>query len=83
MLGNLIPFSAEGYVHLSSNEQSRTYVPGFAGIYAKDVKYPSDGGGPFRLAYSSSSFDNEKAGPVIGVFVYEVSDDYVPSDNTR
>ena len=78
LMGRLIPFSVEGYVNLSSNEQSGTYVPGFAGIYSKDVKYPAEGNGPFRLAYSSSSFNDEKVGPVIGILVYEINTDYVP-----
>lgn len=46
------------------------------GIYEKDIKFPSDGNGPLRLVYASSSFTEEKIGSMIGVFVYEVNKDY-------
>lgn len=80
LMGNLTPFSVEGYVNMATNQQSRDYVPGYAGIYTKDVKYPAGGDGPFRLAYSSSSFNDDKIGPVIGVFVYEINHGYVPDN---
>ena len=78
LLGQMIPFSPLGYVNLSTGQQSATYQPGFTGIYAKDIKLPKDGDGPLRLVYSSPSFDVEKGGQIIGVFVYEVNKDYVP-----
>ncbi len=78
LLGQMIPFSPLGYVNLNTNQQSQTYQPGFTGIYAKDIKFPEDGNWPLRLVYSSPSFDVEKGGNVIGVFVYEINKDYVP-----
>ena len=78
LLGQMIPFTPLGYVNLATNQQSQTYQPGFTGIYTKDIKLPEDGNGPFRLVYSSPSFDVEKGGNVIGVFVYEINKDYVP-----
>jgi len=45
-------------------------------IYKKEIKYPSDGNGPLRLVYASSSFTEEKNGPMLGVFIYEVNKDY-------
>ena len=53
-------------------------VPGTVGLYAKDIKYPSDGDGPLRLVYASPSFIEEKSGPMLGVFIYEVNKDYQP-----
>lgn len=78
LLGKMTPFTPLGYVNLANNQQSQTYQPGFTGIYTKDIKFPEDGNGPLRLVYSSPSFDTEKGGQVIGVFVYEINKDYVP-----
>lgn len=77
LLGKSFPFSLAGYVNPNNiQEQSATYVPGMLGIYQKDIKFPSDGDGPLKLVYASSSFTEEKIGPMIGVFVYEVNKDY-------
>ena len=77
LLGQMFPFSVLGYVNPNDlNEQSKTYVPGFAAIYEKDIKFPLDGDGPVRLVYASSSFTDEKVGPMIGVFVYEINKDF-------
>ena len=79
LLGKMFPFSLLGYVNPNNqNQQSLTYVPGYVGIYSKDIKFTSDGDGPLRLVYASSSFTEEKAGPMIGVFIYEVNKDYKP-----
>jgi dolichyl-diphosphooligosaccharide--protein glycosyltransferase len=73
------PFNLLGYVNPNNlNEQSKTYVPGTVAIYEKDVKFASDSDGPLRLVYASSSFTEEKIGPMIGVFIYEVNKDYKP-----
>ncbi len=80
LLGQMTPFSLLAYVNLQSNLQSETYRPGFTGIYAKDVKYSSDGTGPLKLAYSSASFDRKQPGPITGIFIYEINKDYVSSD---
>ena len=79
LLGKMFPFSLLGYVNPNNqNQQSLTYVPGYVGIYSKDIKFTSDGDGPLRLVYASSSFTEEKAGPMIGVFIYEINKDYKP-----
>lgn len=77
MLGKMIPFTPLGYVNFQTNQQSQTYQPGFTPVYVKDIKFPIDGDGPFRLVYSSPSFDVEKGGMMIGIFVYEINKDYV------
>jgi dolichyl-diphosphooligosaccharide---protein glycosyltransferase len=77
LLGKMIPFSPISYVNLQTNQQSSVYQPGFTPIYVKDIKFPIDENGPFRLVYTSPSFDVEKGGYVIGVFIYEVNKDYV------
>jgi len=79
LLGNMIPFKLLGYVNPNDiSQQSSTFVPGMIGIYEKNISYPSDGDGPLKLVYASSSFTEEKVGPMIGVFIYEVNKDYKP-----
>ena len=77
LLGQMTPFTPLAYVNLATNQQSQTYQPGFTGVYTKDIKFPEDGDGPLRLVYSSPSFDVEKGGRVIGVFVYEINKEYI------
>jgi len=78
ILGKMIPFSPLAYVNLQTNQQSLVYQPGLTPVYLKDIKFPINGDGPLRLVYSSPSFDVEKGGTMIGVFVYEINKDYVP-----
>jgi len=78
ILGKMMPFTPIGYVNLQTNQQSVTYQPGFTPIYVKDIKFPIDEEGPLKLVYTSPSFDAEKGGTIIGVFIYEVNKDYVP-----
>jgi len=78
LLGKMFPFSLVAYVNPNNNQQSATYVPGFIAVYTDDIKFPADGNGPLRLVYASSSFTEQKIGPIIGVFVYEINKDYVP-----
>ena len=79
LLGKMFPFSLAGYVNPNNlSQQSATFVPGMLAIYEKDIKYPSDGNGPLKLVYASSSFTEEKAGPMLGVFIYEINKDYKP-----
>ena len=78
LLGQMFPFTVIGYVDLQNpNIQSEVYIPGFTPIYVKDIKYQSDGNGPLRLVYSSPGYENEKIGPMIGIFVYEINKDYL------
>jgi len=79
LLGKMFPFSPLGYVNPNNlSQQSATFVHGYLGIYGKDIKFPSDGNGPLRLVYASSSFVEEKSGPMIGVFIYEINKEYEP-----
>ena len=65
---------------MNNNQQSETYVPGFTALYVDGIKYPVDGDGQLQLVYASSSFTEQKVGPLIGVFVYEINDNYVPQN---
>ena len=78
LLGKMIPFTPLAYVNLQTNQQSQIYQPGFTPIYVKDIKFPVDGDGPLKLVYTSPSFDVEKGGTMIGVFIYEINKNYVP-----
>ena len=78
MLGQMFPFSLIGYVNPQNlQQQSASFVSGFIPIYEKEIKYPINEDGPFKLVYASPSFTEEKSGPMIGVFVYEVNKDYI------
>ena len=80
LLGQIFPFSLLGYVNPNNlAQQSLSYVPGTVPIYSKEIKYPSDGDGPLKLVYASPSYIEEKTGPMIGVFIYEINKDYKPS----
>jgi len=76
LLGKIFPFTPITYVDFQTNEKSPTFLDGFEPIYVKEIKYPSDGNGPLRLVYASPSFTEEKVGPMIGVFIYEVNKEY-------
>ena len=80
LLGQMFPYSLLGYVNPNNiQHQSETYVPGMIAIYQKEVKFTADGDGPLKLVYASPGFYNEDAGPKLGVFIYEVNKDYVPT----
>lgn len=79
VFGEMTPFSHVKYINVASGLQSVVWRPGFISIVEKDVKFPADGDGPFRLAYSSPSFETAVDSIVTGIFVYEINRDYVPT----
>ena len=78
LLGKMFPFTPISYINFQTAKESLTYLPGFVPIYEKEIKYSSDGNGPLRLVYASPSFTEEKVGPMLGIFVYEINKNYVP-----
>ncbi len=76
LLGKMFPFTPVTYVDFQTNMESPFYQSGLEPVYVKDIKYPSDSNGPLRLVYASPSFTEEKTGPMIGVFIYEVNKEY-------
>jgi len=78
LLGKMIPFEPIGYVNFQTEQQSLTYQHGFTTIYQKSIKFSEND--PMKLVYSSPSFDTEKGGNVIGVFVYEINHGYIPEN---
>jgi len=78
LFGKMIPFSVVSYVNLRNNAQSENYQLGFTEVFVKDIKFPNDSDGPLRFVYSSPSFDRKDLGPIIGVFIYEINQDYKP-----
>ncbi|MBA4458721.1 MAG: hypothetical protein H2A90_03075, partial [Nitrosopumilaceae archaeon] len=66
------------YIDFDTNQQFLEYQHGTTGIYLKDIKFPKDGNGPFKLVYSSSSLDIESGGPITAILVYEINDNFVP-----
>ena len=77
-LGKIIPYQLYGYVNPQTNQFSTEFSPGWIGMYTKQNKFLDDNE-PFHLVYSSSSYDSPIDNIVIGVFVYEINDDYIIS----
>ena len=77
LLGQMFPFTPIAYVDFQTNQQYLSYQPGLEPVYVKEIKYPSNENGPFRLVHASSSFTEEEVGPMIGVFVYEINKEYI------
>ena len=79
-LGHLIPFTPVAYVDPNNTElQSKTYLPGYLAIYVKDIKFPTNGGGPFELVYVPPSFERDQTGPLTGPLIYKINKDYNPN----
>lgn len=78
-MGRMFPFSPLLYFDPMTQQPYQEFQPGTVPLYVKDIKYPADGNGPFRLAYASPSYLAPGASPVLGVFVYEINKDYVPA----
>jgi len=78
LFGKMIPFSVLVYANLNTGAQSENFQIGFTEIFVKDIKFPNDSDGPIRLVYSSPSFGRTDDGPIIGVFIYEINQDYKP-----
>ena len=76
----LIPFTPILYVDPDNPElQSETFKPGYVTIYLKDIKFPSDGQGPFQLVYISPSFERDNTGPLTGPLIYKINKEYNPN----
>ena len=83
LIGKLLPFEPLYYARFGAQgpaEVQRTWQPGLVGLYAQNVKYPTDGGNdqPLHLVYASPSFEN-KEGILFGIFIYKVNHDYNPN----
>ncbi len=78
LLGKLFPFSPLAYIDpRNTSTQSPTWESGLSPVYGKDIKYPTNGDGPFKFVHGSPSFVNENR-VLLGVFIYEINDDYIP-----
>jgi dolichyl-diphosphooligosaccharide---protein glycosyltransferase len=78
LLGQMFPFTPLTYFDPNTHNESPTYTTGYTAIYSKTIKYPSNGDGPLRLAYSSTSLNRTDSGVFSGVLVYQVNPDYKP-----
>jgi len=80
LLGKLMPFTPLVYVDPNNTDlQSETFKPGYVAIYVRDIKFPSDGDGPFQLVYVSPSFESKNSGVVTGAIIYKINKDYNPN----
>jgi len=82
LLGKLIPFTPLVYVDPNNTEnQSETFKRGYTAIYVKDIKFPSDGDGPFQLVYASPSFERDGGDSALtGAFIYKINKEYNPNE---
>jgi len=81
LLGKLIPFTPLVYVDPNNTEnQSDTFKRGLTAIYVRDIKFPSDGDGPFQLVYMSPSFERDEGDSALtGAFIYKINKEYDPN----
>jgi len=81
LLGKLIPFTPLVYVDPNNTEnQSETFKLGYTAIYVKDIKFPSDGDGPFQLVYISPSFERDEGDSALtGALIYKINKEYNPN----
>ena len=80
LLGHLIPLTLIAYVDPDNPEmQSKTYKPNYLALYVKDIKFPTDGDGPFELVYVPPSFERDEAGPLTGPLIYKINKNYNPN----
>ena len=80
LIAKLMPFTPIVYVDPNNPEiQSETFKPGYVTIYLKDIKFPSDGQGPFQLVYIPPSFERDGEGPLTGPLIYKINKEYNPN----
>jgi len=80
LFAKLIPFTPLLYVDPDNPEsQSETFRPGYTAIYAKDIKFPADGDGPFQLVYVPPSFEMDAPGQLTGPLIYKINKEYNPN----
>ena len=81
LLGRLMPFTPVAYASFQNGMLTniqQNYAPGTLGLYAKDIKFPSNGTAnqPLSLVYASPSFNSNSSGLVFAVLLYKVNHDY-------
>jgi dolichyl-diphosphooligosaccharide--protein glycosyltransferase len=81
LLGKLIPFTTLMYVDPNNTaNQSDTFKRGYTAIYVRDIKFPSDGDGPFQLVYVSPSFERDVGDTALtGALIYKINKEYNPN----
>ena len=79
-LGKLIPYSILGFVNPDADKISLSFQQGWIPVFQKQIKFTSEDD-PFKLVYSSATYENSKDNVVLGVFVYEINDEYLPINN--
>jgi dolichyl-diphosphooligosaccharide---protein glycosyltransferase len=75
LLGKMIPFTPLGYANIQTQEQFDNWTAGTVQVSAKNIEYYSEND-PFQLVFSSSSFTDNKSGPMNSIFVYKINKNY-------
>ncbi len=77
-LGKLFPYTPVVYFDPVNNFQYETYNPGTIPLYVKQVKYSPTESAPFHLVYASPSYLNNDERFSLGIFIYQINENYVP-----
>ena len=72
----MIPFTIAGYADPSNDRIYDSYQNGLVPVYVPEIKYPTNGDGPFKLVYASPSIDRIDKGPITTILIYEINKDY-------
>jgi len=80
LLGKMIPYTPIAYYDQITQQSWTEFKPGFHPIYVEDVKYSSGNNTPLKLVHSSPGFSDDENGLINIVLVYEINQNYVPSN---
>jgi dolichyl-diphosphooligosaccharide--protein glycosyltransferase len=80
LLGKMIPYTPIAYYDQITQQSWTEFKPGFHPIYIEDVKYSSGNNTPLKLVHSSPGFSDDENGQINIVLVYEINQNYVPSN---
>jgi len=73
LLGKMWPFEPGSFIDQQGNLVAGEWEEGRTRVYSYSMKFPPDSGGPLRLAFASSSIQEDAPqGIFTGVLIYEV-----------
>ena len=81
-LGKIIPFKLLGYLDFDTGIVYPDYSPSLIPVHIKNNNF-LDKNSPFKLVYSSSSYESSESDQIIGVFVYELNNDYLLKNDSE
>ncbi|MBI2126086.1 MAG: hypothetical protein HYU02_02060 [Thaumarchaeota archaeon] len=77
LLGKMMPYTLFNYIDGQGRIVGQDWQRGYNGLYTYEMKYPADGTGPLKLAFASSSIqENAPDGIFTGVLIYKIDKDF-------